>query len=76
MNVATERRWWFGAALVVLLLAIGMTGLSCDQGNDSSPVQQGVSRPGVVYTCPMHPKVLSDTPGNCPKCGMKLVQKK
>jgi len=27
------------------------------------------------YTCPMHPEVLSDQPGNCPKCGMKLVEK-
>jgi len=27
----------------------------------------------VEYTCPMHPEVLSKTPGNCPKCGMKLV---
>jgi hypothetical protein len=25
------------------------------------------------YTCPMHPKVISDTPGKCPKCGMSLV---
>ncbi len=25
------------------------------------------------YTCPMHPEVVSDHPGNCPKCGMKLV---
>src|SRR5487761_2726511 len=23
------------------------------------------------YTCPMHPEVVQDTPGNCPKCGMK-----
>ena len=30
------------------------------------------------YTCPMkeHSDVLSDKPGNCPKCGMKLVEKK
>src|SRR6266542_5233657 len=25
------------------------------------------------YTCPMHPEVISDKPGNCPKCGMTLV---
>ncbi|WP_286407360.1 multicopper oxidase domain-containing protein [Myroides odoratimimus] len=28
-----------------------------------------------VYTCPMHPEVKSDKPGNCPKFGMKLVPK-
>lgn len=25
-----------------------------------------------TYTCPMHREVLSDQPGTCPKCGMKL----
>src|SRR4030095_12924715 len=25
------------------------------------------------YTCPMHPEVVTEHPGNCPKCGMKLV---
>ena len=25
------------------------------------------------YTCPMHPEVVSDEPGDCPKCGMHLV---
>ncbi|MEA2262178.1 MAG: P-type Cu+ transporter, partial [Acidobacteriaceae bacterium] len=24
------------------------------------------------YTCPMHPEVLSEKPGTCPKCGMAL----
>src|SRR3954454_24487570 len=27
----------------------------------------------VVYACPMHPEVISDEPGSCPKCGMKLL---
>jgi hypothetical protein len=25
------------------------------------------------YTCLMHPEVITDHPGSCPKCGMKLV---
>lgn len=28
---------------------------------------------GTLYTCPMHPEIIQDKPGNCPKCGMTLV---
>nr|UVT37994.1 hypothetical protein cemc6_00025 [uncultured bacterium] len=28
-----------------------------------------------TYTCPMHPEIVSDKPGKCPKCGMELVEK-
>jgi FtsP/CotA-like multicopper oxidase with cupredoxin domain len=27
----------------------------------------------VVYTCPMHPEVVSEQPGHCPECAMKLL---
>ncbi len=27
----------------------------------------------VVYACPMHPEVVQDEPGHCPKCQMKLL---
>src|SRR2546423_225458 len=26
-----------------------------------------------LYTCPMHPEVVRNEPGTCPKCGMTLV---
>ena len=29
----------------------------------------------VVYTCPMHPEIVSENPEDCPICGMKLIQK-
>ncbi len=31
-----------------------------------------VAAPGTIYTCPMHPEIRQDHPGNCPKCGMAL----
>ena len=30
---------------------------------------------GTIYTCPMHPEVQQDHPGNCPICHMNLVPK-
>jgi Cu+-exporting ATPase len=27
---------------------------------------------GVIYTCPMHPEIRQEGPGNCPICGMAL----
>lgn len=29
----------------------------------------------IKYTCPMHPQIMEDHPGNCPICGMTLVKK-
>ena len=28
----------------------------------------------IKYTCTMHPDIISDKPGNCPKCGMELIK--
>ena len=37
------------------------------------PVVAGAVSPGTAYTCPMHPEIVRDAPGSCPKCGMALV---
>ncbi|MBV8226298.1 MAG: heavy metal translocating P-type ATPase [Verrucomicrobia bacterium] len=34
-----------------------------------------LSQPGTIYTCPMHPEIEQDHPGQCPKCGMTLEPK-
>lgn len=41
--------------------------------NEQSPTKEIAK---IQYTCPMHPEVVSDTTGTCPKCGMPLVEKK
>ncbi|PIY49102.1 MAG: hypothetical protein COZ05_01250, partial [Armatimonadetes bacterium CG_4_10_14_3_um_filter_59_10] len=37
-----------------------------------SPAQGSRTAPGKVYSCPMHPEIKSNKPGDCPKCGMRL----
>ena len=43
-------------------------GASCDSGGMTIPSEAKAGQ----YTCPMHPDVVSDTPGDCPVCGMPL----
>jgi len=32
----------------------------------------GSAPPGTIYTCPMHPEIRQEGPGDCPICGMAL----
>jgi len=33
-----------------------------------------LTNPDVFYTCSMHPQIMQNRPGNCPICGMKLIE--
>ena len=37
-----------------------------------APKASASASASTVYTCPMHPEIRQDRPGNCPKCGMTL----
>ncbi|MDF1545855.1 MAG: heavy metal-binding domain-containing protein, partial [bacterium] len=48
----------------------------CHDSKDDHEVMNSVANAiGIEYTCPMHPEVLQDGPGDCPKCGMALEPK-
>ncbi len=42
------------------------------QHKQETQIQKSQQSTKEVYSCPMHPEVVSDKPGKCPKCGMKL----
>ena len=37
------------------------------------PAAREAGKETIQYHCPMHPTIVSDKPGDCPICGMKLV---
>ncbi len=39
---------------------------------DQQPTLPPAQPAGTIYTCPMHPEIRRDRPGNCPICGMAL----
>ena len=45
----------------------------CGGHNSDSPKSKpSPAATGSEYTCPMHPEIVDDEPGDCPKCGMAL----
>jgi hypothetical protein len=70
------------AALVLGMAAAAFTLSGCSSSTQSDQAAQSSDPPAAQgaksakYTCSMHPEVVQDKPGDCPKCGMKLVEKK
>jgi Cu(I)/Ag(I) efflux system membrane fusion protein len=69
--------------VVFILAGILVFFVSCDRkdkpaetdmhthtGHEMPPLKEGK-----LYTCPMHPEIIRNAPGQCPICGMDLVEK-
>jgi len=41
-------------------------------GSGNSKLKKAEAESHVDYTCPMHPEIVQEGPGSCPKCGMAL----
>jgi outer membrane lipoprotein SlyB len=72
-------------AITALVAVAGIAGLAlagCSGSSQNDTPTQSTNQTtrkneqAVRYTCSMHPEVLQDKPGDCPKCGMKLVEKR
>jgi Cu(I)/Ag(I) efflux system membrane fusion protein len=76
----------FGGRPAVALFAISLLAMlalgGCSREPPSAPAQGPASQEAggkgphvhTQYRCPMHPEVVRDAPGQCPICGMDLVE--
>ncbi|MHB8079937.1 MAG: efflux RND transporter periplasmic adaptor subunit [Candidatus Krumholzibacteriia bacterium] len=58
-----RRGTWVVLLLLAAVVAVLLVAGGCGRGRT----------PAVLYHCPMHPTYVSDRPGDCPICGMRLV---
>lgn len=74
------KRLIFTTVLILGLAFLASSGVppasNCD-GPACTADQEQMKEAAVktVYTCPMHPEIVQDKAGKCPKCGMNLTAK-
>ena len=76
--------------ILVILITIGMVAIASGgrnrlplfvdlSGIRSSSIhieqQKADTTLKIIYTCSMHPEIIQDKAGKCPKCGMNLIAK-
>ncbi len=64
---------------IILFACTILTLSACTQSNQQTTKSQkdtiSAGKNSIKYTCPMHPEIVENKPGVCPKCGMELVEK-
>ncbi|MES2277362.1 MAG: heavy metal-binding domain-containing protein [Bacteroidota bacterium] len=64
--------------IIITSIALLTFAAGCSNGTDqkkSAPADGKTPKIAKQYTCTMHPDIVKDKPGLCPKCGMELVEK-
>ena len=61
--------------LAVLIGTAAILPAACNRSEKPATEETKVEKAADVYTCPMHPSIVSDKPGSCPICGMALVKR-
>lgn len=67
----SSRRIFIGG--LVVTLGIGFLGSCNKKAGENQHSTNASSETKAKYHCPMHPTYVSDKPGDCPICGMRLV---
>src|ERR1700722_20202669 len=66
-STETEKNMQFKITALILMLTADAPWMYAQEATPSPTVATA------KYTCVMHPEVVSNKPGKCPKCGMELV---
>lgn len=61
--------------LLVFLIVLIFSCNNNDKKSDNGHKNHSDQKEQKVYTCPMHPQIIRNEPGQCPICGMDLVEK-
>lgn len=59
--------------LTLIVPTVLMTS-ACIRSDEKNGEKTHSHEQGEIYTCPMHPEIRQNQPGNCPICHMKLVK--
>ena len=67
-------------ATIAIVLSSCNSSSKNEQSNSETPQTfnfdtTGLKSGEIFYQCEMDPEVLSNSPGNCPKCGMPLTER-
>lgn len=65
---------WMWVAAIVAALAVWATTSFLTKTEKAEKVSTAKAESKSYWTCPMHPQIHTDKPGECPICHMKLVQ--